>query len=82
MADKLTKKEREWVAEVNAVLSRCPSDRLIFFTGGDPNIGIYLKEREQEVMAYKGDVIHVLQNNGWLIAETIDFPAPVEAVCI
>lgn len=82
MADKLTKKEREWVAEVNEVMSRCPSDRLMFFTGGDPDVGIYLKKREQAVMAYKGDVIHVLQANGWLIAETITFPAPVEAVCI
>lgn len=82
MPDKLTKKEREWVEEVNEVLSRCPSDRLIFFTGGDQNIGIYLKKREQAVMDYRGDVVQILQRNGWLIAETINFPAPVEAVCV
>lgn len=82
MPDKLTKKEREWVVEVNEVMSRCPSDRLIFFAGGDPNIGIYLKKREQAVCDARDDVVRVLHHNGWLIHETIDFPGKVEAVCI
>lgn len=82
MADKLTKKERAWVDEVNAVLARCPSDRLAFYTGGDPSVGIYLKKHQEYILDQQGDLVRILSAKGWLITETIDFPTDVEAVCI
>ena len=71
-----------WVAEVNAVLAKCPSNRLVFFTGGDPNVGMYLKKHEDAICAENDDVVRILARKGWLIDETITFPGNVEAVCI
>ena len=38
---KLTKKEKAWVKKVNEVLQECPSERLGFFTIGDPELFIF-----------------------------------------
>lgn len=38
---KLTKKEQEWLEEFQAVLDRCPSNRLAFYTTGDPTVTVY-----------------------------------------
>ena len=44
---KMTKAEAAWVAEVQAVLDRCPSERLGFFTIGDRDVSIFNKAKEE-----------------------------------
>lgn len=79
--DKLTKKERAWVYEVNEVLARCPSTNLCFYTTGDSVVGIYLKKRQAAVSDTNDDLVVVLQRNDWLVNEELNFPAGVEGVC-
>lgn len=46
---KLNKKERAWLDELQEVLNRCPSERLGFFTIGDPIIYVYDRSKDQEI---------------------------------
>ncbi|CQH79417.1 hypothetical protein V5E43_000661 [Yersinia enterocolitica] len=78
----LTAAEKKWVKQVNALLAKCPSKRLGFYTGGDPNVGIYNNTHQEEINADGGDLVNILQRNGWGFDEYLNFPAPVEAVCI
>ena len=45
----LTRTERAWLAEFQAVLDRCPSTRIGFYSIGDANLGLYDATREQEI---------------------------------
>lgn len=45
----LTKSERAWLAEVQEVLSRCPSKRIAFFTMGDSEVYLHDATREGEI---------------------------------
>ncbi|MBH3027187.1 hypothetical protein I5Q96_11155 [Serratia marcescens] len=49
---KLNKKERVWLDELQEVLNRCPSERLGFFTVGDPKIHIYDRSKERLIDDY------------------------------
>lgn len=50
MTSKLTKKEKAWFAEVNAVLARCPSpEKFGFYTIGDHSVMVYDKRKEAEI---------------------------------
>ena len=50
MTSKLTKKEKAWFAEVNAVLARCPSpEKFGFYTIGDSNVMVYDRRKEKEI---------------------------------
>ena len=79
---KLTKKERQWLEELQEVLDRCPSARLGFYTTGDPDIAVYDANKEDAI----NDSI---DRNGWdfcsAVAKhsaglrTIRFPAPVHS---
>ncbi|GKV78635.1 MULTISPECIES: hypothetical protein [Pectobacterium] len=82
---KLTKKEREWVADVQDVLNRCPSpEKIGFYTTGDAYIYLY------DLRKYK-DVVQALDTGkasdwspacrvaGAHIEGNIEFPSPVEA---
>lgn len=80
MTSKLTKKERAWIAEVNAVLARCPSpEKIGFYTIGDPRVGLYDKRHEAECL--DGDLVRIANENGWLYDEELDFPSAVNGVC-
>lgn len=78
----LTAAEKKWVKQVNALLAKCPSKRLGFYTGGDPSIGIYDRTHQEEIDSYHDDLVRILQRKGWGFDEDINFPAPVAAVCI
>ena len=43
MAKKLTKAESAWLDELEAVMSRCPSERLQCYTTGDNDLTFYDK---------------------------------------
>lgn len=82
MTSKLTKKERAWIAEVNAVLARCPSpEKIGFYTIGDPVIGLYDLRRDKEISDSDDDLVRVAQQNGWLFDERLEFPSAVNSVC-
>ncbi|QYC52621.1 hypothetical protein [Salmonella phage SSBI34] len=78
---KLTKAEEKWIRDLQKVIDRCPSDRLGFYTIGDPMIGIYNLEFLDKISDMKGDLVSILNQNGWGFDEIIYFPAPVEGVC-
>lgn len=82
---KLTKKEKAWVDELQAVLDKCPSPKKIgFYTTGDSSIMLYDLRKIYEVtraldcrdgMEWHGAVMHV----GAEFDETLDFPSSVES---
>ncbi|WP_439076075.1 hypothetical protein [Serratia sarumanii] len=80
---KLNKKERAWLDELQEVLNRCPSERLGFYTIGDPQIVVYDRSKESEI-----DWVMDTTEKDWcgcvLIAganfdEWLDFPAVVHS---
>jgi hypothetical protein len=75
----LTKAERAWLDEFQALMNRCPSKRIGFFTIGDPVLCLHDATREDEIGEERDE------NGGeWCSAarrlkadfggETIDFP--------
>ncbi|MCH4995334.1 hypothetical protein I1A41_03780 [Pectobacterium carotovorum] len=82
---KLTKKETEWIAEVQDVLNRCPSpEKIGFYTTGDSYVFLY------DLRKYK-DVVQAMDSGkasdwspacrvaGAHIEGCIEFPSPVES---
>lgn len=49
---KLTKQEREWLNEVQAVLNKCPSYRLGFYTTGDSSVTVFDDNKAYEINSY------------------------------
>ena len=48
MAD-LTFREKQWLQRVQKALDSCPSNRLGFYTSGDPTVSIFDATRETEI---------------------------------
>lgn len=48
MASRLTKAEREWLYDLQAVLDRCPSKRFGAYGGGDTFIYLYDKNKYEK----------------------------------
>jgi hypothetical protein len=46
---KLTPAERQWLADVQTVLDRCPSDRFGFYTIGDAQVTVYDRRQEAKI---------------------------------
>lgn len=82
MTSKLTREERAWIDEVNAVLARCPSPKKIgFYTIGDPVIGLYDLRHDREISGENGDLVVIAQRKGWLFDADLYFPSAVNGVC-
>ncbi|CNH83583.1 Uncharacterised protein [Yersinia frederiksenii] len=83
--NKLTAAEKKWVKQVNALLAKCPSKRLGFYTIGDNDVMLY----DAEQFEYKGlmddhrDLIHTLEDHELKFddAFNLKFPNDVEGVC-
>lgn len=45
----LTDDELKWIKKLNALLQKCPSDRLGFYTVGDPRVEVYDTAFEGEI---------------------------------
>lgn len=54
----LTKKEKAWLDKVQKVLDECPSERIGFFTIGDPTINAFDVTKFDEIQN------HLSNNNG------------------
>lgn len=80
---KLNKKERAWLDELQDVLNRCPSERLGFYTVGDPQINVYDRSKELEIErvmdASEKDWCGCVLIAGANFDEWLDFPAPVHS---
>jgi len=51
-----TKKELDWIAELQEVLNKCPSKNLGFFTVGDPYITIFDNRKLQKIYEKSTDI--------------------------
>lgn len=80
---KLTAEERKWLKKVQKALNECPSDRIGFFTIGDPQVVIYDRSKEKEI-----DAIMDSSNSDWCgcvreagadLDEVLYFPAHVHS---
>lgn len=49
---KLTKKEQAWLDELQAVLNRCPSKRIGFYTIGDKDVYVYDRSKDSQISSY------------------------------
>lgn len=45
----LTDDEAKWVKKLNRILAQCPSDRLGFYTVGDPRVEIYDRSFDRQI---------------------------------
>ena len=80
MAAKLTADEARWIKRLQRVLNDCPSDRLGFYTTGDPDVTIYDKSNGAEDDARELDFYQIVEDHGaWLAI--VKFPACVDATC-
>ncbi|MBO1561834.1 hypothetical protein [Yersinia pseudotuberculosis] len=82
---KLTAAEKKWVKEVNALLAKCPSKRIGFYTIGDNNVMLYDAEqfKDKGLEDDHRDLIAVLADHGLAFGQAfdLDFPNAVEGVC-
>lgn len=46
---KLTKKERNWIEDLQTVLDSCPSERIGFYTIGDSCLFLYDRRKEDKI---------------------------------
>lgn len=77
----LTKEEKAWVKKVNKALAECPSDRMRFFTIGDPDIFIANNDTASEWDVDGCDPLQSASRHGSTAIEVIRFPIGVEGVC-
>ncbi|MEI7222232.1 hypothetical protein [Pectobacterium carotovorum] len=77
---KLTKKETEWVAEVQDVLNRCPSpEKIGFYTIGDPSVMLYDLRKSEEIFSAGLDHCVAVARLKAGFDEVLFFPSPVES---
>ena len=78
MAAKLTADEARWIKRLQRVLNDCPSDRLGFYTIGDPNVSIYDKSGGAEDDDSGLDFPQVVERHGAYLS-SVYFPACVHS---
>jgi hypothetical protein len=80
----LTAAERRWIKEVNALLKKCPSDRLQGFTIGDHDVVVFDGSRMPEIdeymqkSGYKRDFCTACEDLDLLLGK-FGFPFPVHS---
>ena len=82
---RLTPAERDWLTQVQELLSKAPSDRLGFYTVGDKTVFVYDKTCDAEIHRYSEQhpnaefCTAVDKAAGGAIA-CLDFPSSVHSV--
>lgn len=76
---KLTKAEKAWIAEVQAALDKCPSDRIGFFTTGDCSVYLWDMDKADAVNARREDFCSAVSAEKAGFSVDITFPAQVES---
>ncbi|ANZ52241.1 hypothetical protein Ahp2_59 [Aeromonas phage Ahp2] len=81
-AKPLTAAEAKWVKDLQTLLNKCPSKRMVAFTIGDPMVVIYDSSFSGEIDDIMNrsnkDVCQVVTALGAELA-TVTFPFPVES---
>jgi hypothetical protein len=77
----LNLEEKKWVKQVNAVLAKCPSSRIGFYTIGDTSIGLYDRTYQDVIDAADDDLVIALARTGHQFDEHLNFPDNVQGVC-
>lgn len=79
----LTAKERKWLKKVQKALNECPSDRIGFYTIGDPQIVLYDRSKEGEIDeimdSFEMDWCHCVREAEADFDEVLYFPAHVHS---
>lgn len=78
----LTKDEAQWISKLQKLLSKPPSDRLGFYTTGDPTVTIYDRSKDDEIDAEHdaggGEFGNAVERcDAWL--SHLEFPASVHS---
>ncbi|MGE4843357.1 MULTISPECIES: hypothetical protein [Buttiauxella] len=80
---KLTKAEQKWLDDMQAVLNRCPSKRLGFYTMGDYSVHVFNLAQFDEVCALmdkgKHDFHQATKATDADFYESLEFPAQVQS---
>lgn len=82
---KLTKKELAWIEKVQKVLDECPSERIGFYTVGDPMVFLYDRRKEHDIWKFmntgrnRDDFGPAAIKLGADFGYYLTFPAPVES---
>lgn len=80
---KLTKAEKAWVKQLNALLAKCPSKRLAFATIGDCDVSIFDVTRYNDICDEQeqngGEFIPAANRIDALFDERLNFPNQVES---
>jgi hypothetical protein len=82
----LTAAETKWLDKLQALLDKCPSERLGAFTIGDPSLSIYDKtyfddfRNSQEYSRDEPDDVYVHEKLGTVLYY-LDMPFQVDGVC-
>ncbi|GLY59706.1 hypothetical protein Pcaca05_05640 [Pectobacterium carotovorum subsp. carotovorum] len=80
----LTKEERAWVKKVNALLEKCPSSRIGFYTIGDATVFLFDETYQNEISNFmdnsNADWAECVEIIGAGFSEQLKFPNPVESV--
>lgn len=77
----LTAAEKKWIKQVNALVAKCPSKRLGFYTIGDNYIGLYDRVELNKLPDEGGDLVLIIQREGINFDDHLYFPENVEGVC-
>lgn len=78
----MTPEERKWIKKLQKVLDQCPSDRIGFYTVGDPHVTVYDRSKEgainQTLDSGSGEFANAVDdNNAWL--GSLNFPSQVHS---
>ncbi|MCW2485971.1 hypothetical protein J5069_08690 [Candidatus Symbiopectobacterium sp. NZEC127] len=80
----LTKEEKAWVKKVNALLAKCPSDRIGFYTVGDTTVFLFDVTRIDDVTnamdSGSKDFGQCVEDLDAGFDESLRFPESVESV--
>ncbi|PWD66545.1 hypothetical protein [Pectobacterium parmentieri] len=80
----LTKEEKAWVKKVNALLAKCPSTRIGFYTIGDGTVFLFDANYQDEISNIMdnshSDWSYCVYAAGAGFSEVLEFPNPVESV--
>ena len=78
----LTPEEAKWLKRLQKVLNECPSDRIGFYTTGDPCLAVYDRTKEQQINeAHDEHGVEFCGAVAMMDADftTLDFPAHVHS---
>lgn len=79
----LTREEKQWIAQMQALLAACPSSRLGFYTIGDSDVTVFDRNVRDQWYQANGcpatDISEEVAKSGADLNTTLTFPSVVES---